>query len=72
MNENYITTKEAGLLIGITPESVSRLCRKKVIEGQKWGTPWFVLKSSAEAYAESVKGKSPQDWTRINGYRGGE
>lgn len=60
MNE-WISSKEAAEIIGITMSSVSRLCREKKVYCQQIGTGrrsvWLVDKASAIAYANSEKDK---------------
>ena len=67
MNKNYVTTKEASVIIGCSHRWVRQLCRDSVLKckseplytynekGKKrvYRTRYLVLKSSAEAYANS-------------------
>lgn len=53
----WITTSEASDIMGITPQAVQRLCRKKGIECKKHGRDWMVSKSAAETYNPTKSGR---------------
>lgn len=61
---DFMSTTEAAQILGITPESVTRLVRKEKLTGQKFGNSWMVERGSVMAYAETIKGKTPHDPTR--------
>lgn len=42
MNEVMLTTKEAGLKLGLSSDHVRRLLENGIIEGQKIGRDWIV------------------------------
>jgi excisionase family DNA binding protein len=64
MNGDYLSTKEAAQLLGVTQETISRLIRKNKLEGYKLGGFYVVVRSSLEFYAACVDGKSRNDPTR--------
>jgi len=64
MNGDYLSTKEAAQLLGVTQETISRLIRKRKLEGYKLGGFYVVARSSVEVYAACVDGKSRNDPTR--------
>ena len=53
----WITTKEAAEIMGITQQAVQRLCRREVIECQRFGRWWKVSKASAERYEITPGGR---------------
>lgn len=59
-----MSAKEAADILGINHMSVSRLIRRNLLRGKKFGTAWMVERSSVEEYAERVKDKSKFDPTR--------
>ena len=50
VEKEWITTAEAADIMGVTPQAVQRLCRKKGIDCKKHGRDWMVSKTSAENY----------------------
>jgi excisionase family DNA binding protein len=64
MNGEYLSTKEAAQMLGLSQETISRLIRKKKLEGYKLGGFYVVIRSSVEIYAISVDGKCRNDPTR--------
>lgn len=56
-----MSTKEAADILGIDFMSVSRLIRRNLLKGEKFGPVWMVERASVEAYAAKVKGKSKFD-----------
>ena len=60
----YYSTTEVSQMLGIDIRSVSRIARKGDIEGVKIGRQWFLLKTSVEAYRQSIEGLDKHDPTR--------
>jgi excisionase family DNA binding protein len=56
----WLTTEDAAAIMGVTDETVRRLCRDKAINCRKWVRSWQVDKASAEAYVKSVGGRPPK------------
>jgi excisionase family DNA binding protein len=48
--EEWITTKEAAEILGVTQDHVSYLLRKGVIQGRKIRRDWVTTCSAVEAY----------------------
>jgi hypothetical protein len=48
--ENYLSSKEAGKLLGYTHDYISRLCRQGHMSGIQKGREWFVLPSELENF----------------------
>ena len=48
--ENFITTKDAGVYSGYTPDYIARLIRSGKIVGQKIGHSWFVNRDSFDQF----------------------
>lgn len=63
MNEEWITTREAAELIGVSIHHISYLLRHGLIEGKKFGNFWMVNRYSAQTYAsqERKTGPKPQN-----------
>lgn len=59
-----MSAKEAADILGINPMSVSRLIRKELLRGKKFGPAWMVERASVEEYAKRIKDKSKFDPTR--------
>jgi hypothetical protein len=67
MKTEWITTKEAAVIMNVALSTVSRLCRKSRHEpeptlvcrqfGEGYRSTWQVSKSSAKAYVKSVGGR---------------
>jgi hypothetical protein len=53
----WITTAEASVIMGITPQAVQRLCRKQGIHCRKHGRDWMVDKAAAENYNPTKTGR---------------
>jgi excisionase family DNA binding protein len=64
MNDQFLSTKEAAELLGLSQETISRLIRKRKLEGYKLGSFYVVVRTSVEVYATTVNGKSKNDPTR--------
>jgi excisionase family DNA binding protein len=64
MRDQFLSTKEAAELLGLTQETISRLIRKRKLEGYKLGGFYVVVRSSVEIYAATVDGKAKNDPTR--------
>jgi excisionase family DNA binding protein len=50
MSEEWITTKEAAEILGVTQDHVSYLLRKGIIRGRKIRRDWVTTRSTVEAY----------------------
>ena len=61
---DVMTTKEAAKILGLAPESVARLLRVGVLEGERFGRDWMVYRESVENYLEQNKGKAKHDPSR--------
>jgi excisionase family DNA binding protein len=59
-DEEWITTREAAKLIGVTIHHISYLLRKGHIKGQKFGNFWMVERTSAEVYANKERKPGPK------------
>lgn len=64
MREDLLSTREAAEILGLAQETISRLIRKKKLEGYKLGSFYVVVKTSVEHYAITVDGKAKNDPTR--------
>lgn len=64
MNGEYLSTREAAQMLGLSQETISRLIRKNKLEGYKLGGFYVVVRASLEIYATCVDGKSRNDPTR--------
>jgi excisionase family DNA binding protein len=51
---DFMTTQEAAEKLGFHPETIRRLVRDRVLEGQKWGKEWLILKVSVEKYLKQL------------------
>lgn len=60
----YMTTKEAAEVLGLSFETVSRLAKRGVIKAEKRGRDWLLERDSVEAHLARIKGKGPYDPTR--------
>ena len=60
--ENFITTKDAGVYSGYTPDYIARLIRSGKIVGQKIGHSWFVNRDSFDQFLAD-KNKQQKDTT---------
>lgn len=45
-----VTTKKAGARLGISPRSVTLLCRRGTIQAQKLGRDWLIPETEVERY----------------------
>lgn len=59
-DREWITTREAATLIGVSIHHISYLLRQGLIQGQKFGNFWMVDKASAEAYAATDRRTGPK------------
>jgi excisionase family DNA binding protein len=64
MKDQFVSTKEAAELLGLSQETISRLIRKRRLEGYKLGSFYVVVRSSVDVYAATVDGKAKNDPTR--------
>lgn len=53
----WLTTKQAAEIMGITYQAVQRLCRINAVKCRKFGKVWQVSRTSAEAYKITVGGR---------------
>lgn len=53
----YMTSKEAGELLGLTADRVRQLAIDGKLPGQHHGRDWAFLRSDVEAYAASSRPK---------------
>jgi excisionase family DNA binding protein len=60
MAEEWITTKEAAKILGITPEHMAYLLRKGIVRGQKIGRDWITTRSAVEEYKENRPKPGPK------------
>lgn len=60
MDEEWITTKEAAEIIGVSIKQVSYLLIKGRIKGKKFGRFWMVDKQSVDEYAASERKPGPK------------
>jgi len=52
--ELFITVTEAAKRLKFHPETVRRLVRDGILDGQKWNRDWLVLKTSVEEYLKKI------------------
>jgi len=64
MAEEWITTKEAAAILGITPEHMAYLLRKGIVRGQKIGRDWITTRSAIEEYEENRPKPGPKPKSR--------
>jgi excisionase family DNA binding protein len=64
----WITTREAAELIGVTPNQVRHLARNDTIKARKFGHVWMINRDSAKAYAASDHrpGPKPEKSSSLN------
>ena len=62
--EDYVTTKEAAEIVGITPAGMVRKAALGQLDAFKRGGVWWFSRESVEHYAQAVAGKSRHDPTR--------
>ena len=62
--DDYMDTREAAELLGITRKSVARLAAEEKITATKIGRDWWLLRQSVQAYLEATKNKKKFDPTR--------
>lgn len=62
--KDVMTTKEAANVLGVKPESISRLIRLGKLKGERFGHAWMVYRDSVEQYSQAVTGKAKNDPTR--------
>jgi hypothetical protein len=60
MAEEWITTKKAAEIIGVSIKQVSYLLINSRIKGKKFGRFWMVDRQSAEKYAASERKPGPK------------
>ena len=58
--DEWITPREAAVLIGVTPNQVRHLARQGTIEARKFGHAWMINCASAQAYAASEHRPGPK------------
>lgn len=58
--EDWITTREAAEMLGVTLHQVRHLAYKGVIEAKKIAHAWIVKRASVEAYAASDRRPGPK------------
>ena len=56
----WITTREAANLIGVTANQVRHLARTGTIKAQKFGHVWMINRDSAKEYAASDHRPGPK------------
>lgn len=63
MNEEWITTEEAGEIVGVTRAHIRYLIKNLKLEAKRFGRSWMVKRESAEAYSklERKTGPKPQE-----------
>lgn len=64
--DEYITTKQAAAIMGISPEWVANLAANGRIEAKKFGHMWQISHAAAVKYREENAGKSKHDPRRGN------
>lgn len=65
MAEEWITTREAAEIIGVSIKQVSYLLINSRIKGKKFGRFWMVNKQSAEEYAALERKPGPKPKVEI-------
>lgn len=60
MDRKYVTTAQAAEIIGCVDSRVRQLLREGVIEGERVGRDWIVLRRSAEKYGEMERKPGPK------------
>ena len=60
VREDWITTREAAKVIGVTANQVRYLAREGIIETRKFGRAWMISRAAAEAYAASDRRPGPK------------
>ena len=58
---DYVSVKEAAVMLGYHPESVRDLLRAGKLAGDKKGLHWWVYRASVLAYREAVAGMDKND-----------
>jgi len=59
----YVTSKEAGEILEILPQQVSKLIRQNKLKGKQIGkntSPYFILKTSVDKYKKRRKRGAPK------------
>jgi len=62
--DDYMDTREAAELLGLTRKSVARLAAEEKIIATKIGRDWWLLRESVHEYFEATKDKEKYDPTR--------
>lgn len=62
--DDYMDTREAAELLGITRKSVARLAAEGKITATKIGRDWWLLRQSVQEFFEATKDKEKYDPTR--------
>jgi excisionase family DNA binding protein len=55
--DDYVTTPQAALVLGIRPESAGLLVRQGKIPAVKIANRWLILRSDLDTFAENYIGK---------------
>jgi len=64
MQDEILTTAQAAEILEMSQENVSRLIKKKKLDGWKMGRFYIVTRESVEVYKVATEGKSKFDPTR--------
>ena len=64
MQEELLSTAQAAEILKMSQENVSRLIKKKKLDGWKMGHFYVVTRKSVEDYVTATEGKSKNDPTR--------
>ena len=58
---NYMTVRDAAVVLNLHPETVRDLLRDKTLDGIKEGLMWLVSKYSIERYRKKTEGLDKYD-----------
>lgn len=58
--DEYMTTGQAAVVLGIDDSQVRRLCRDGVIEAIKPGHDWLPKRGAVEAYKNAYRKRGPK------------
>ena len=64
MQDELLSTTQAAEILEMSQENISRLIKKKKLDGWKMGGFFVVTRESVEAYKVATEGKSKNDPTR--------
>lgn len=50
MKTNLLTTAQAAIILGVTPQEVKKKCQRGTLRGEKIGRDWLILEAEITIY----------------------